>query len=198
MHHSHQVCNYNNKDVMLNSVLLSSCTICHFHSRNTILPVSPSHWEPSWTKVQLSKSIWNQLMLSRVYNILQYTHWSLQSLTHPPPIQTCSQHDFELYSKRRGWCCYLYTSLWRSHRLAHSPAPLAAADLGQTWAWTWSGWYWVSVRAPSSLFKLSFKLSTGTVHLSLTLCPLSADNPPPPPLAVCLPICLSPPSLYSL
>lgn len=39
-----------------------------------------------------------------------------------------------LKKRKNGGRCYLYISLWRSHRLAHSPAPLPAADLGQTWA----------------------------------------------------------------
>lgn len=88
--------------------------------------------------------------------------WSSSECVHWKPLK-----------KSNGWCCYLYTSLWRSHRLAHSPAPLTAADLGHTWARTWLVWYWAGVRAPSSLFKLSFKVSTGTAH------PLLFNSLPP-------------------
>lgn len=74
-----------------------------------------------------------------------------------------------LTAEQKQGCFYLYTSLWRSHRLAHSPALLTGAGLAHTWAWTWLyltlSWTW----SPFTIFRLSVKICHWhcTVHTPL-------------------------------
>lgn len=80
-----------------------------------------------------------------------------------------------LTAEQKQGCFYLYTSLWRSHRLAHNPALLTGAGLAHTWAWTWLyltlSWTW----SPFTLFRLSIEICHWhcTVHTPGTISALS-------------------------
>lgn len=79
-------------------------------------------------------------------------------------LTAAGSHKPTSHSNEPPAVCYLYTSLWRSHRLAHSPAPLPVADPGQTRARTCPGWYRVPL---TSNFPLTFQRHCALLFASL-------------------------------
>lgn len=85
---------------------------------------------------------------------LTWKKWILGELLWECHI--CVQKKTTAEQKQRRF--YLYTSLWRSHRLAHNPVLLTGADLTHTWAWTWFYLTLIWIWSHFTLFKLSVKV----------------------------------------